>query len=105
MADNLSIVKEYGKFRKANDAQGCAKYLSDDCVISTALGQKYKGIAECKKYIDSNKFEGEWEQPVAKGDEVLMTGTVKRMMMKVKLVATYKFNADRKICSIDTSRA
>lgn len=105
MSDNVSIVKEFGKFRKANDSAGCLKFVSDDIVVTTALGQKYKGAAEFKKYIESNKFEGDWEAPVAKGEEVVMTGTVKRMMVKVKLAATYKFNADRKIISIDTGRA
>jgi len=90
--------------RRVNDVTGALEYATDDISVTKIDGQ-CSGKVCFREYLSKNKYEGSWQAPVATGaDTVIVKGQVKRFMLPINLVATYKVK-NGKISEFKVSRA
>ena len=100
----LTIAKQYFAYRMQEKNTELLQLVADDILLESERDGTYRGREEFKKYLDSIKPSGTWGEPVVQGENVVIPGKIRFLMMDWNVLGTCSFNKDNLINHIKLAR-
>ena len=98
----LDVMMAYLHYRKNGEISKCLELMSDNIVIISEKDGTVKGKKEVEKYLEKNKFQGDWSLPYWSTEDksIRIDGKVKLYMLPFNVKILAKFDNNDKINNV-----